>query len=241
MTTTYFRCFAHRGASGYAPENTLLAFQQAIDLGATWIECDVHRVENEIVVIHDRELSRTTSGKGKVDQQTLTLINGLDAGRGEKIPTLDETLALIKGKARINIELKGKATAIPTLNRLNEAVATSNWQWQDFLISSFDHRLLSETRAHCQAVPIGVLYPSTSVQYLEAATTLTASSLHLSQSQCTQSLLTQAHQAGFKVFVYTVNDPNQAMSLQANGVDGVFSDYPDRILTAMADLALISD
>ena len=88
-------CFGHRGAAGYAPENTLQAFRLAIDMGCPWIELDVHTVEGELLVIHDDELARTTNGHGRVSTSSLQYLRSLDAGMGERIPMLNEVLDII--------------------------------------------------------------------------------------------------------------------------------------------------
>lgn len=100
---------AHRGASGYAPENTLAAFKKALEFDIDVIELDVHLTkDNHLVVIHDKTVNRTTDGKGKVADKTLAELQKLDAGNGEKIPTLQEVLDLVNRKALVSIEIKGK-------------------------------------------------------------------------------------------------------------------------------------
>jgi len=99
--------FAHRGASGIEPENTLRAIRSALDANVDGIEIDVHQVEDKLVVIHDRWLQRTTSGNGQLKHYSFEQLRALDAGHGEVIPTLDEVLALTANKCLVNIELKG--------------------------------------------------------------------------------------------------------------------------------------
>lgn len=99
--------FAHRGASGTEPENTLRAIKAALDMNVDGIEIDIHEADNEIFVIHDSWLHRTTTGKGKIFQHNTEYLQRLDAGLGERIPTLDEVLSLVSDKCIINIELKG--------------------------------------------------------------------------------------------------------------------------------------
>ena len=90
----------HRGAMGYEPENTLRSFQKALDLGVDMIEFDVHLCKSgELVVFHDEKVNRTTNGQGYIAQKSLEKLKELDAGQGEKIPTLEEVLDLVKGKA----------------------------------------------------------------------------------------------------------------------------------------------
>ena len=94
-------CFAHRGASGHAPENTLLAVTTALSMGATWIELDVFSVDNELVVIHNSRVEKTTNGQGNIHRLHLDYLRGLDAGKGEKVPFLRELLDGVSGKAGI--------------------------------------------------------------------------------------------------------------------------------------------
>ena len=116
-----FLVIGHRGATGYEPENTLRSFEKALQLGCSWIELDVHVVDDQIVVIHDDDLSRTTNGFGLVSTSSFKYLRSLDAGKGEQVPTLQEVMELIGQRCRVNVELKGKGTArvLSTLLRLS--------------------------------------------------------------------------------------------------------------------------
>ncbi len=106
-----FMIVGHRGAAGYEPENTLLSFQKAIEIGVDWIELDVHRSsDGHLMVIHDDTVDRTTRGHGKVSEMTLAELKKLDAGKGQKIPTLQEAIDFMKGKVRVIIEIKQEGT-----------------------------------------------------------------------------------------------------------------------------------
>ena len=139
---TDFYCFAHRGAMGYAPENTLLSFSKALELGANWIEADVYAVEGNLIVIHDERLERTTNGTGLVTRSTFDYLRSLDAGEGQRIPLLNEVLDLIDGKAGVNIELKGEGAATPAAGLLEQAMSRSTWAGDQFIVSSFNHHEL---------------------------------------------------------------------------------------------------
>jgi glycerophosphoryl diester phosphodiesterase len=113
----------HRGASGYEPENTLRSFQKAIDLGVEMIELDVYTCKSgELVVMHDDKVNRTTNGNGYVFNMTLTELKTLDAGKGEKVPTLVEVFDLINKKIAINVELKGEGTAESTAELIQKYI-----------------------------------------------------------------------------------------------------------------------
>ena len=133
----------HRGASGYAPENTLKAFELALSQGCEWLELDVHLLDGKLIVIHDEHLDRTTSGQGLISDHSLDAIRGLDAGDGEKIPYLDEVIEMVDGRATINIELKGPGTAQPVSALLNAWCLEHKTDPNKFLLSSFNHRELA--------------------------------------------------------------------------------------------------
>lgn len=219
--------FAHRGASGYEPENTLRSFCRALDMGASWVEADVFAVEGELVVIHDEHLERTTDGRGMVTDCSLACLRRLKAGDGERIPLLREVLEVIAGRAGINIELKGGGTADLTVTLVEEFVKAGRMSADDFLISSFDRCLLHRFRRLLPSVRIGLLYRGYPRFYPRHARELGAYSLHVPQSVLTRRLVAEAHDRGLKVFVYTVNSKEDVIRLATMGVDGIFTDYPD--------------
>src|SRR5437868_2438851 len=131
---------AHRGASAYEPENTLRAFELAIQQGAQMIELDLHSTaDGQVVVIHDPTLDHTTNLRGRVDQLTLEQIKRADAGKGERVPTLDEVLDLTAGKVRLYLEIKDPRAAAPTLQTIRAR------HCQDaMLLASFDVGLMKQ-------------------------------------------------------------------------------------------------
>jgi len=224
MTTEPFVCIGHRGASGHAPENTLKAFENAIAMGCPWLELDVYVVENEIIVIHDDELERTTNGQGPVMAATFPYLRSLDAGEGEQIPRLIEVIELVRHRAGINIELKGPETA-RAVNALLGELRQSGWDAEEFLISSFDHRELARVDG---AYRRGALFQRKPEDYFSRTDRLSAYSINLSNRLTNQSLVAEAHRRGLKVFVYTVNERDEMQRLKDIGVDGVFTNFPDR-------------
>lgn len=222
-------CIGHRGAMGYAPENTLKSFSKALDLGATWIECDVHYADGHLVVIHDKRLRRTTNGKGLVKEKSFEYLRSLDAGDGEKIPTLDEVLDLIWGKAGINIELKGDGTAQPVTELIQKRVS-NNWDINNFLVSSLNHGNIAEVRKLDSRIRIGVLLNGMSNNFSQITKNLSAYSVNQNIKFIDNKFVMQARNLGLKVFVYTVNEPDDIIRMKIMGVDGVFTDYPDRVL-----------
>jgi glycerophosphoryl diester phosphodiesterase len=234
MTTQKLFCFGHRGACGHEPENTIRSVRRALELGADGVEVDVYFADGQLVVIHDDTLKRTTNGHGCVMKKSFAYLRSLDAGLGEKIPTLAEIFDAVNRRAVINVELKGPHTAAPVAALIEEYVKQRGWSYENFLISSFDHAQIREAIQLCPAIRIGALIdkmPRGPAQFPEA---LGAWSLHASKRCVTPELVADAHQRGLKVFVYTVNEPKEIAAMRALGVDGVFSDFPERVVRLSA-------
>ncbi|WP_028110020.1 glycerophosphodiester phosphodiesterase [Ferrimonas futtsuensis] len=219
---------AHRGASGLAPENTLAAMEKALELGACAIELDVHRVEQDLVVIHDRWLQRHTDGHGLVHQSTLAHLASLDAGNGERVPTLWQVLTLVAGRCDINIELKGRGTGELLAPLLERAITELGYQGNQFLVSSFNHPQLARMKAALPWVKIGALTTSCPLNYARFAQELEAFSVHMDVNFAEPEFIADAKARGLKVYVYTVDEAEDMIELQHQGVDGVFSNLPDK-------------
>lgn len=220
----------HRGAKGYEPENTLRSFERAATLEVDAIELDVHRCKSgEIVVMHDATIERTTNGTGPIAAKTFQELRQLDAGGGEKIPTFEEVLELINRRVHVHIELKGSGTALPVSKTIERYVEAHGWQYGDFLVSSFNHRQLQLFHRLCPAVRIGALYRHRPYRLKKIAKTLGAYSVNLPYGVVNQKLVEEIHAAGLRVMVYTVNEPRDIARMKSYGVDGLHSDYPDRL------------
>lgn len=220
----------HRGARGHEPENTLRSFKKALDLGVDMLELDVYVLKTgELVVIHDDRVDRTTNGQGYVVDKSLQELRSLDAGKGEKIPTLEEILSLVNKRVPINIELKGEGTAEPVAKLVDVYIKEKGWTNKHFLVSSFNHYELKKFKDLKPQINIGALICGIPIGYSEFAENLKAYSINLSLEFINQTLVDDAHQRGLKVFVYTVNEKDDINKMKALGVDGLFSDYPDRI------------
>ena len=220
-------CIGHRGARGYAPENTLASIDLAIEQGATWIEIDIREHSGDLIVIHDKYLERTTNGKGHIYQYDLATLRRFTSENNQTIPTLKEVITHVNRRAVINIELKDRASALPTIALLNELVS-QGWQHDDFLISSFYHHALRDIKEIAPLFKTGALCASVMIDYAKFAQELGAWSINLCSESVNQEIIDDAHQRGLKVFVYTVNDPRLFSEFNAMGVDGVFTDYPQR-------------
>jgi glycerophosphoryl diester phosphodiesterase len=230
MTTQKLFCFGHRGARGHEPENTVRSVRRALELGADGVEVDVYFADGQLVVIHDDTLERTTNGHGRVMEKSFAHLRSLDAGRGERIPTLTEIFDAVSRRAVINVELKGPRTAAPVVSLIAEYVNQHGWRFDDFLVSSFDHAQIREAKQLRPAIRIGALIEKTPRTLAKFAEELGAWSLHASKRCVTPELVADAHQRGLKVFVYTVNEPKDITAMRALGVDGVFSDFPERVV-----------
>lgn len=219
----------HRGACGYEPEDTLLSLNRALQLCVDMIELDVHVCKSgEIVVIHDAKVDRTTNGTGYIADKTLDELRTLDAGKGERIPTLQEVLDLVSRRVKVNIELKGTGTAKPVFQLLEKHVRESGWSHSDFLISSFDHDELQEFRRLSKEFRIGVLINDIPAGFIESAEKIGAYSVNVCIESITRELVDDAQRKGIKVFVWTVDDIDDIGRMRDLGVDGIFSNYPDR-------------
>ena len=219
-------CIGHRGAAGHEPENTLRSVRRALEMGAGGIEIDVHILEGELIVIHDSRLNRTTNGSGLLRHHTLAQVRSLDAGKGERVPLLTEVLDTVNRHALVNIELKGPRTALPVLALLRDYVARRGWTPNDFLLSSFRRAELRQLRDG--GFPIGILFARSARLFRPLARALGASSIHVPLARVTPALVSRVHADGRKLLVFTVNTRPDMDRMHQIGVDGIFSDYPDR-------------
>ncbi|HET8759510.1 MAG TPA: glycerophosphodiester phosphodiesterase family protein [Nitrospiria bacterium] len=227
---------AHRGASAVAPENTLAAFRLAVRAGAPVVEFDVHQTrDHRLVVVHDASLQRTTGVRRAVEHLTAREIIGLDAGswfgpehRGARIPTLDQVLGALTGRAALNIELKaGTRRLYPGLeSRVLALVRRSGWR-ERVLVSSFHVRYLQRLRRLDATIAIGVLIHPWSLRgALSRAKRLAAASIHPPARVVTADLVRRIHAAGCAVLPYTVDDAAEKRRLVRLGVDGFFTNRP---------------
>lgn len=153
-----FLKIGHRGAKGLEPENTLRSFSKAIDFKVDMIELDVRLTKDKkVVVIHGDKLDRTTNGRGRVKEKDLEEIKKLSAGKGERIPTLEETLDLIDKRVKVNIELKGKKIAESVSKIIDKYVKNKKWSPGLFFVSSFSHQELEDFKKFQPKVKLGII------------------------------------------------------------------------------------
>ena len=227
----------HRGASGYYPENTLLSFNEAVGQGADMIELDVHLTsDDEIVVIHDKTVDRTTDGTGIIGNLSLKEVRGLDAGSGERIPTLDEVLSEIRGNCSLDVELKGKDTAIPVLRMLKDQVRKGRWRPEDLMISSFSPiDLLELYDASCN-IEMAVLIDNGPWGSEDFAVDIGARSVHPNYKFLDRNFIARCRGLDLKLNTWTVNGPSKMSELIEWGVDGIITDHPDMLVGRIASL-----
>ena len=231
--------FAHRGASGYAPENTMAAFELALEQGAQGIETDVHLSrDGKLVITHDPVMGRTIPAKGAVKDLTLTELREYDCGAwfssdyaGEKVPELKDLLHLIKGRDTVlNIEIK---LGSPYYEGLEEKLAGELAAWNmdgKIIISSFNHYSLLLMEKHRPSLDRGFLTASMLIDSWDYVKRNRGQALHPHYFCVTPEMMKSCRAADVKVNTYTVNDPQEAEPLVRAGVDGLITNYPDLML-----------
>lgn len=221
--------YAHRGASTDYPENTLLAFRAAIELGAYGIELDLHLSKDGVpVVIHDADVSRTTTGSGRVANLYLADIKRLDAGNGEHVPTFEEVLLLTKGKVKLDIEVKGAGAEVPALQMLRD------WSHDDWAISSFDWDILRNCRRLEPDIELWPLSNGATEDAIAVAHDLACPMLALHEGFIDADIAARLRDEKLGFTAWTVNDPKRAEELRRLGAAAICTDDPALMLAALA-------
>lgn len=232
-----FYKIGHRGAAGHIFENTLASFSEALALDVDMIELDVHICKSkEVVVIHNKDTRKINNKKGLIKNKNYSELKKIN------IPRLEDVLNLVDRCAKINIELKGKNTAQPVSEIIKHYINKKNWQADDFLISSFNKKELGKISQHLPHIKRGFLISNAGLisfwinklpfifsRYLKFAKKTNSFSVNIHRSLVNKKIIQMAHREGLKVFVYTVNNKKEIAYLKKIGVDGIFSDYPDRL------------
>jgi glycerophosphoryl diester phosphodiesterase len=249
---------AHRGGAALAPENTLAAFRNALALGVDAVELDVHRArDGALVVIHGAELSETTDGQGNVADHDLRELRALNAavwfahwpGR-ELIPTLDEALAVVAGRARVQVEIKvaerdGRYGCYPGIAEAVVAALRIHGMLDAALIVSYDWEVLAQVKGIAPDAQTGAIVaeetlarlpaglPASPIHALQLVRQLQLDAVNIADDLVTAELVEQAHAHGLRVGVWTVNEAPRARALAAMGVDSITSDRPDLLLRVL--------
>ncbi|GAA3726008.1 MULTISPECIES: glycerophosphodiester phosphodiesterase family protein [Flavobacterium] len=221
---------AHRGAKAYEPENTLQAFQKALNLNSDGIELDVQlSSDGHIIVIHDETIDRTTNGKGLVGDFTLAELESFLIDGKYQIPTLIEVFDLVDKKCLINIELKGLGTAPKVVSLIEEYISKKDWNYNHFIISSFEWNMLEETSNLNPNIPIGVLTEENVETALAFAEKIKAKAIHPDFNLLNNENVQQMQEKGFLVLPWTVNTEEDIQKVKSYQVNGIISDNPDKI------------
>jgi glycerophosphoryl diester phosphodiesterase len=228
---------AHRGASGTFPENTLSAFRAAIEAGADMCELDVQLTrDGAVVVIHDETVDRTTDGKGEVAELTLAELKQLDAGarfkdgalKGERIPTLDEVFVVTSGRCGLNIELKAGGLEHQVAQTMQARGA-----FADSIVSSFEWEYLKKIQQLHFNVRIALLADDKPVDLMMNAVAMRAHAINPRWDMVTADLCKAAHERGLKVYTWTVDADARMRALIECGVDGIMTNFPERLRTVL--------
>lgn len=255
-----FKIVGHKGASGYAPENTLASFQKAMDLGADMIEIDVHYTKDgEVVVFHDEDVSRTTDGRGKIHEMTLAEVKELDAGSwfdttfvDERIPTLAEAIDLIHGKMECIIDIKSRGHEYyhGFSERIVEIVdekGAKDW----CIIQAYDEQYLedayqADSTIQLKKIMMGEDETHLLAFYINAKNFTDHRNMHEFYGTLNPHFTTLSQRRifrfkarGYKVFTYVVNRRSDMLKMLNMGVDGIITDYPDRMVKIKEELAQI--
>lgn len=221
---------AHRGAKGYAPENTLAAFQKAIDMHTDGIELDVHlSSDGQLVVIHDDTLERTTNGKGFVKDYTLEQLKAFRIEGDKEIPTLAEVFDLVNRQCFINVELIGEGTTEPVQALIKKYISEKKWCHEDFIVSSFNWNYLQQLRFSNPEIQIGILALTDIELAFSFAKFLEAQAIHPYFHLLTEESTKKMQLRNLKVFPWTVNEPEDIAKMKLFNVDGIITDFTDRI------------
>ncbi|MEN1784042.1 MAG: glycerophosphodiester phosphodiesterase [Bacteroidota bacterium] len=220
----------HRGAMGYETENTLASVRKAMELGVDMIEIDVFKIKSgEIMVFHDERLERLGNAGGKIEEYNIFDLKRVVLDGNHTIPMLQDVLKVIDNKVALNIELKGANTAGRVAFITDYYVRERGWDLKNFVISSFKPEELRKMREINPDIAIAVLTESEDpLTAIPLAKEVKAFAINPWYKTLTAENVGKLKEAGFKVYTYTVNEPEEIEQVTALGVDGIFTNYPDR-------------
>ena len=219
----------HRGAMGHETENTISSIKKALELNVDMIEIDFFVIKSgEVVVFHDDLLDSLTNAKGKIEDYTWEELKKVVVKGNHKIPLLEDVITTINKKTPLNIELKGSKTAKPVFDILT-AFFEKGWTRADFNISSFLWEELENYRKLDTTISIGILTEENPIDAINIAEKLKAQSINPWYKTLTSENIELIHKKGFKIYTYTVNEPDTIRQMIRLGVDGIFCNYPERL------------
>lgn len=220
----------HRGAMAHEVENTLPSIQKAVDMNCDMIEIDVFKVKSgELMVFHDDTLERITNGKGKIEDYTFDQLRTLLVQGKHQIPTLQEVIETIDRKAVLNIELKGANTALDTYNIVQEYLE-KGWKHEDFIVSSFRWEELEIMSQQEHPLAIAVLTADDPTkEAIPFALRIKAFAINPYYKWLWADSVAAIKKAGLKIYPWTVNNPSDIKRLKELEVDGIITNFPERI------------
>ncbi len=219
----------HRGAAASEPENTLRSFRRAIALGASSTECDVHLTKDRrLVVIHDDTVDRTTNGTGAVREMAFGDVRGLDAGQGERVPTLEEVLETVKGRIGLEIELKAPGTARAAFRAVRDAGMTAEVGFVSFSLAR-----LREVRRMDASVQTGALFGRTTRRTCERALAVGASFVSIFYKNLSWGFIESAHAQGLQVGAWSPDEEAEWRAMIALGVDLLATNRPEELIAML--------
>jgi glycerophosphoryl diester phosphodiesterase len=220
----------HRGAMGHETENTLVSIKKAMDLGVDMIEIDVFRIDSgEIAVFHDSTVDRLTNGSGMIEDYNMFAMRQLVVEGGHRIPILQDVLKLINNQVALNIELKGYKTAEKVNQVVNYYISNRGWSADNIIISSFIWDELREMRRINPDIKIAVLTEEDPLQAIEVAKELDAVAINPNYKTLTVENAAKIHDENLKIYTWTVNEPEDIQRMKDFGVDGIITNYPERV------------
>lgn len=220
----------HRGAMGHETENTLASIQKALDLGVDMIEIDVFKIRSgEIAVFHDVTVDRLANATGKIEEYDIFYLRQIVLDGNHSIPLLQDVLKLINNKVRLNIELKGAGTSDRVNYILEYYVDKKGWTLDNFLISSFKWDELKAFRKLNKDIPIAVLTEEDPLDAIDIAKKLSAEAINPDFTQLNRKVVEEIKAEGFKIYTWTVNGPEDIERAKAWEVDGIITNYPERV------------
>ena len=234
---------AHRGASGSYPENTLIAFQKALEIGVDEIELDLHSTrDGHLVVMHDAAVDRTTDGTGAIAELTLAEIKALDTGsafgaqfRGERVPTWEEALDLVQGKVGLNVHLKEGGTPDADYERKVAKALHDFRMVEDSILACCDESvgIFSgiDPRIECRLFRAR----RTPEEYIEKSVEMGIRTMQPGRDITTRGFVRNAHAAGRIVHVFYADSPEDMRAFIEIGVDGILTNYPERLKAVLAE------
>jgi glycerophosphoryl diester phosphodiesterase len=216
----------HRGAAAVVPENTLKGFRYAIDLGVEYVECDVHLTwDDQLVVMHDARVDRTTNGTGAIRQMTFEAVRALDAGDGEQVPTFEEVLDTIHGKVKLLCELKGEGVEEAAVN----AVLARKME-ADTVFTSFQMDRIRKVRGRRDDLKVGAIFSNPSDDDITGAIDMGVSGIGIHHRNLCLRMVHQVRDAGLDLRAWNPDTLEEQKAMIALGVNGISTNRPDLLV-----------